>query len=192
MGAGKSARKHKLVTNVIREGKTVQLAIWVLVVVLALLIFDLAADMAEEVGLLHLLSEGLAALVAIVGVGLLVDRIRRLHRQQRRLAQRLELSESEAQMWREETADLRRGLRSAMDRQFDRWELTPAEREIAMYLLRGLSHKQIAGRRKASERTVRQQAHMLYRKAGMAGRSDLSAFFLSDLFAEESSQSMQV
>ena len=52
---------------------------------------------------------------------------------------------------------------------------------MALLLLRGFSHKQIAGRRGASERTVRQQAHLLYRKAGFASRADLAAFFLAGL-----------
>jgi DNA-binding NarL/FixJ family response regulator len=74
-------------------------------------------------------------------------------------------------------------LRVAIGRQFDRWELTGAERTVALLLLQGLSHKQIAGERSASERTVRQQAHTLYRKAGLGGRADLAAFFLRDVFA---------
>jgi DNA-binding CsgD family transcriptional regulator len=35
--------------------------------------------------------------------------------------------------------------------------------------------------RSTSERTVRQQALTIYRKAGLDGRTDLAAFFLSRL-----------
>lgn len=62
-----------------------------------------------------------------------------------------------------------------------RWGLTPAEQDIALLLLKGLSHKEIAQVRAVSETTVRQQARSLYRKAGLSGRSDLAAFFLEDL-----------
>jgi DNA-binding CsgD family transcriptional regulator len=69
----------------------------------------------------------------------------------------------------------------AIDRQFQRWKLTPAEAEVGMLLLKGLSHKEAAKVRSTAERTVRQQARSLYRKAGLTGRSELAAFFLEDL-----------
>lgn len=74
-----------------------------------------------------------------------------------------------------------RGLRRALDRQFARWSLSPAEREVLLLLLKGLSHKEIAEVRSTSETTVRQQALALYRKSGLASRTELSAFFLEDL-----------
>jgi DNA-binding NarL/FixJ family response regulator len=50
-----------------------------------------------------------------------------------------------------------------------------------MLMLKGLRHKEIASLRETSERTVRQQALTIYRKAGLDGRSDLVAFFLDGL-----------
>lgn len=64
-----------------------------------------------------------------------------------------------------------------------RWELSPAEKEVALLLLKGLSHKEIAEVRGTSEATVRQQSRALYKKAGLTGRHDLAAFFLEDLLA---------
>jgi DNA-binding NarL/FixJ family response regulator len=52
---------------------------------------------------------------------------------------------------------------------------------VALLLLKGLSHKEVAGLREVSETTVRQQARAIYRKAGLSGRHDLAAFFLEDL-----------
>jgi DNA-binding NarL/FixJ family response regulator len=68
-----------------------------------------------------------------------------------------------------------------MDAQFTAWGLTAAEREVAVLLLKGLGHKQIAGRTGRSERTVRQHAVAVYRKSGLGGRAELAAFFLDDL-----------
>ena len=45
-------------------------------------------------------------------------------------------------------------------------------------MLKGLSHKEIASIRDASESTVRQQARAIYGKANLSGRAALSAFFL--------------
>lgn len=114
--------------------------------------------------------------------------MRQLDSDQRRLVLRLAASETEAGHWRREVSAAVLGVRAAIERQFDRWDLTHAEREIALLLLQGLSHKQIAGRRESSERTVRQQAHTLYGKAGMSGRADLAAFFLQDLFSAGADQ----
>jgi DNA-binding CsgD family transcriptional regulator len=87
----------------------------------------------------------------------------------------------DAHRWNREAADLLQGLGAAIDRQFDRWALTPAERDVALLQLKGLRHKEIAELRATSERTVRQQALAIYRKSGLNGRSDLAAFFLEDL-----------
>ncbi len=69
----------------------------------------------------------------------------------------------------------------AIDLQLDRWGLSAAEKEVALLLLKGLEHKQIAEVRGVTETTVRQQARSLYRKAHLTGRHDLAAFFLEDL-----------
>jgi len=50
-------------------------------------------------------------------------------------------------------------------------------------LLRGYGHKKIAELLQKSERTVRQQAIAVYRKSGLHGRAELSAFFLEGLRA---------
>jgi hypothetical protein len=52
---------------------------------------------------------------------------------------------------------------------------------VAMLLLKGLGHKEAASVLDRSERTVRQHAVSVYRKSGLAGRAELSAFFLEDL-----------
>lgn len=88
----------------------------------------------------------------------------------------------DAKRWNREAQNALQGLGQAIDRQFDRWGLTPAEREVALLQLKGLRHKAIAELRNTSERTVRQQALTVYRKSGLNGRSDLAAFFLEDLF----------
>jgi DNA-binding NarL/FixJ family response regulator len=50
-----------------------------------------------------------------------------------------------------------------------------------MLILKGESHKRIAGLTGRSERTVRQHAVTIYNKSGLRGRAELAAFFLQDL-----------
>ncbi len=65
--------------------------------------------------------------------------------------------------------------------QFDLWGLTQSEQEIALLLLKGLSFKEIANIRNRQEKTVRQQASAIYRKSGVTGRHEFSAWFFEDM-----------
>ncbi|MEZ4333080.1 MAG: LuxR C-terminal-related transcriptional regulator [Myxococcota bacterium] len=89
--------------------------------------------------------------------------------------------EAERDRWRGEAERLLAGLGVAIEAQFGRWGLTPAEKEVALLLLKGLGHKEAAEVLGRSERTVRQHAIAVYRKSGLAGRAELAAFFLEDL-----------
>lgn len=93
------------------------------------------------------------------------------------LAQR----QSERDAWRDRAVSILRGLGAAIDAQLDAWQLTAAEKDIALLMLKGFSHKEAAQLSGRSERTVRQHAVAVYRKSGLSGRAELSAFFLEDL-----------
>jgi len=108
-----------------------------------------------------------------------------LRRRARLLVRDLDAAEAEAERWRGEADEVLRGLGVAIDRQFERWSLSAAEKEVALLLLKGLAHKEIADVRDTSERTVRQQSLAIYRKAGLSGRAELAAFFLEDLLLPE-------
>jgi DNA-binding CsgD family transcriptional regulator len=127
------------------------------------------------------LIEPTLIVVTAVGVVYLMQRTQRQHEEQMSLLQDLEVARTEGARWRSDMRELLKGLGDAIDAQFDRWQLTPAEREVALLMLKGLSHKEIAAVREASERTIRQQARAIYAKANLSGRAALSAFFLEDL-----------
>ncbi len=65
--------------------------------------------------------------------------------------------------------------------QFAEWNFTQTEKEVALLLLKGLSLDEIATVRETKEKTVRQQASNLYKKAKIAGRHELVAYFFEDL-----------
>ena len=91
------------------------------------------------------------------------------------------MTAADAARWRKEARDLIAGLGAAIDEQFERWKLSPAEKEVGLLLLKGLSHKEVAEARSVTEATARQQARAVYKKARLSGRHDLAAFFLEDL-----------
>jgi DNA-binding CsgD family transcriptional regulator len=101
----------------------------------------------------------------------------------------LEGASAEAARWQNLHGELLKGLSHGIDQQLETWRLTPAEKDVAFLLLKGLSFKEIAPVRGDSERTVRQQALAVYAKSGLAGRAELSAFFLEDLLAPTDSRS---
>jgi len=141
---------------------------------------DLAIDFMRGTDLAHV-SFHLAGLAVVVPAAVVVWRTRA--RELAELRRDLSRSQEEAARWRSEARDAVEGLSLAIDRQFDRWELTPAEREVCLLLLKGLSLREIAGVRATGERTAREQARAIYRKSGLAGRAELAAFFLEDLLA---------
>jgi len=65
-------------------------------------------------------------------------------------------------------------IKNGIDHDFREWDLSGAESDVAWFMLRGLPMREIATLRGTSERTVRQQAQAIYRKAGLDGRSDLA------------------
>ncbi len=88
---------------------------------------------------------------------------------------------AERDAWRASAQDALGELGKAIDQRFRAWDLTPAEREVALWILKGESHKRIATLTGRSERTVRQHAVAVYSKSGLRGRAELAAFFLQDL-----------
>lgn len=129
------------------------------------------------------LVEIVPVVLSSVGVALLFMLSKRQRDETVRVIHELELARAQGQRWRSEARTFLNGLGAAIDQQFSRWSLTDAEREVALLLLKGLSHKEIATVRAVSERTVREQARSVYLKAGLSGRVGLSAFFLEDLLA---------
>jgi DNA-binding CsgD family transcriptional regulator len=170
------------------EGKPL-VGVLVAFVAIALLAgLDLASDVGEGTTVGHVLAEGGVILVGMLGAAFMARRLIGVVRSERAareealaLVERLKASEAEAARWRDEASELLKGLGAALERQFERWALSPAEKEVALLLLKGLSHKEIAEVRSITEATARQQARAVYKKAGLSGRNDLAAFFLEDL-----------
>ncbi len=164
-------------------------AIGVLTLVAVLVATDLLLDDRAGAGLPHLLVEGVLATVSAGGAIWLWVGLWKARRSVVALERDIDAARAEATRWRTEAQEALAGLGASIGVQFDRWSLTDAERQVALLLLKGLSHREVAGVRSTSERTVRQQAHEVYRKAGLSGRSELSAFFLEDLLVPPVSES---
>jgi DNA-binding CsgD family transcriptional regulator len=142
---------------------------------------DMAADLSGGVSTGHLVIETVALCIALAGVWGTQRQLRLALRRARELETDLDGTRADLARWRSEAQELLHGLGAAIDRQFQRWGLSTAECEVALLILKGLSYKEVAEVRGTSERTARHQAFAIYRKAGLAGRAEMSAFFLEDL-----------
>ena len=144
-------------------------------------VIDLVLDRPSTWRSGHVLFEVAFVLVSAVFATLLWLGWRRTSEHLRATETELLARDAERDAWRANARKALEGMARAIDSQFAVWSLTPTEREVALALLKGLGHKEIAARTNRSERTVRQHAVTVYQKAGVGGRAELAAFFLRDL-----------
>lgn len=142
---------------------------------------DIVIDLRHGASLAHVLQEAvLMSLAAALMLWLLWD-----IRHQRRLLEDLKRDLGRSSRASKPVNPLiqiaRERLSEAVDVQFRDWDLSRSEREIGLLLLKGLSIKEIAAVRDTHEKTVRQQASAIYRKAGVPGRHAFAAWFMEDL-----------
>ena len=142
---------------------------------------DLVLDQPATLWSFHVLFELLLLGTSLGAVAYLWLGWRDAGRMLERTRTELAARGAEHATWRARAEKLLRGLGEEIDRQLREWGLTPAERDTALLLLKGYGHKEIASLQQKSERTVRQHAVAVYRKSGLSGRAELSAFFLEDL-----------
>lgn len=154
---------------------------WLLVAMAAAGIADLATDSPRVWRGSHAFVELAFILLAAAAAILLLRGWRDTERSLAGVRATLAARQAERDRWQALAQNALRGLGEAMDRQFDAWALTPAEKETAMFLLKGYSHKETAAMTNRSERTVRQHAVSVYRKSGLSGRAELAAFFFEDM-----------
>lgn len=144
-------------------------------------IVDIITDTKEGVAWWHVSVEGIVAAISMVGVFYL---LRGTFSLKQSLQNEKEVSSKlleESKMWKEKSKKYLDGLSQSIDEQLTKWELTKSEKEVAFLLLKGFSFKEVGEVRGTAEKTARSQSAVIYSKAGLSNRSQLSAFFLEDL-----------
>ena len=155
-----------------KGGRSAVLALVLVTQVLATMFF--AFDVVEEAvqsGLSALQwVEGLVTLALVGGVILGALELRRTLRWQTQ--QDTTIAKANAE------------LNAVIQRQFEQWALSKAERDVAYLALKGLDVAEIAAVRGAASGTVRAQLSGIYAKSGISGRAQFAAFFVEDLLSE--------
>lgn len=164
-----------------QSGRLRSVLVGVLLLMVVAGIGDLVMDAPRHWLSVHVAFELMMVSAAAVGLVALWFAWWGARREVEELERSLDEQTTERDAWRMSANNALEGLGRAIDEQFDLWRLTPAEREVALLLLKGRSHKAIGHITGRSERTVRQHAATVYEKAGLAGRAELAAFFLEDV-----------
>ena len=115
----------------------------------------------------HEAIELVAAISLLAGVLMTVLLLRRMQRRAEHLESQLRAASG--------------AFLELLEEKFDHWSLTPAERDVALFSIKGVSTQEIAALRNTSEGTVKAQTNAIYRKAGVSGRPQLLSLFIDDL-----------
>ncbi|MCP5147252.1 MAG: response regulator transcription factor [Pseudomonadales bacterium] len=157
----------------------------ILCVIMLLNLADVVTDIHLGVPTWHIVEECLIVLAAGLTAGYLVLESRSRARQLAQLKQSLSRADRHIADITAEMRGARRQYGELIHQQFDAWQLTHSEQQVAMLLLKGLTFKEIAAVRETREKTVRQQASTIYAKSGVDGRHAFAAWFLEDFLAAE-------
>ncbi len=132
----------------------------------------------------HLFIEGVVVALTFIGSMGMLYRIFNLSERLFYSKTILDQTKIEVELLQKESEKYLQSARSLIDRQFNTWKFSEAEKEVAICLLRGYPTKTIASMRYVTEKTVRTQASSVYAKSGLSGRAELVAFFLPLFFGQ--------
>ena len=157
----------------------------VLILVLAIVVIasgvDLATDLSHGADVDHIVKESIIVAISMTAIAWLLLGLRQQRLEIRSLREELESANMSRTRPRKYVLEARKRLGDVVTRQFSEWGLTGSEVEVGWLLLKGLSLKEIALVRNTQEKTVRQQASSIYKKAGVSGRHAFSAWFIEDI-----------
>jgi DNA-binding CsgD family transcriptional regulator len=71
-----------------------------------------------------------------------------------------------------------------LSQRFAEWGLTRAERDVALFAIKGMTIGEIATLRDRSQGTVKAQTNAIYRKAGVSSHAQLLSLFIEELMTE--------
>lgn len=135
----------------------------------------------------HLALETILVGLASLAIVHLFNLLKHEQVERRHIGKELESTSAELIRTESKLTDERKAFLALICGQFDRWELTPCEKQVALLILKGLSFDEIAEVRDTSARTARKQAAAIYRKSNLKNRNEFAAWFFEDLLSESAS-----
>lgn len=151
---------------------------WALIILIALqlvcvafFLADAIMDAAEIGGALvtnvHFLIESLATATLLIAAVLEWRVLRNILRRQFHLERQASLASA--------------AFHDIVEDHFAQWGLTPAEKDVAHFAVKGLTISEIAQMRESAEGTVKSHLNNIYRKAEVPGRAAFLSLLIDDL-----------
>lgn len=151
------------------------------VLIIVASVSDIVFDIRQGAHPLHVFQELLMGVFALLFLLTLFMNTRLQSKRNAELKQELAEVKAESAKASQELIAARRTFGEAVVKQFSDWSFTESETEIALLTLKGLTAKEIANLRNASEKTVRNQLTSIYRKSGTTGKLGFIAWFIEGL-----------
>ena len=114
--------------------------------------------------------EGLVTIALFLGLVFTGSELRQMMRREDKITDQLKIASG--------------AFAELLEVRFDEWNLTEAERAVAVLALKGYSVAEMADLRATAQGTIKAQCAALYRKADVSGRLQLLSLFLDDLMAD--------
>ncbi len=137
-------------------------------------VIDVMADArylgSEAIVYPHLYFEALATLSLVAAIVFEVNYLLRLLRRKEHLENSLKLASS--------------AIHDVIEAEFDNWQLTPSEQDVATFLVKGLSTSEIAEMRGSAEGTVKAHLNAIYRKSGTRNRAEMLSVLIDTMMGQ--------
>ncbi len=114
--------------------------------------------------------EAIVTIALFLGLAFSASELRKLMRRQDQIDDQLKVASG--------------AFAELLETRFAEWDLTEAERAVAVLALKGYSVAEMADLRATAQGTIKAQCAALYRKADVSGRLQLLSLFLEDLMTE--------
>lgn len=136
---------------------------------------DIIADFSETADMTttrwHLYIEGIATLSLVAAILFEIRFVQALLRRKAHLEHSVSVATS--------------ALHDVIEAHFDTWGLTPSERDVATFLVKGMGIAEIAALRGSAEGTVKSHLNAIYRKSGTHNRGELLSLLIDSLMGRE-------
>lgn len=142
--------------------------------------FDLIMDFTYNASIWHIIQEIIVITLSVSLIVYLAFELKQKKRDMQVLKEELKTTAHSLTQSTTLIQNARKEYSAIIHQQFDEWQLSQSQQQIALLLLKGLSFNEIAAIRDTKEKTVRQQASEIYKKSDVAGRHAFSAWFFED------------
>lgn len=136
---------------------------------------DLVADVIDDDGKIfadpHLWVEAAATLTLIAAIAIEMRVLRRLNEREARLTQSLNMAKA--------------AVEEVIAAHFESWALSPAERDVAHFLVKGMSIAETALLRGSAEGTIKAHLNAIYRKSGTRNRAELMSLLIDAMMGAD-------